>query len=67
MQSFDSYLHDNVDVIGTWKFDQDATCRRRGSTRTQVFGNYGTMRAQGSLGNTKMGLRPISEMDSPSG
>ena len=28
-------------------------CRRRGSARAQVFGDHGTVRAQGSLGNTK--------------
>ena len=30
-----------------------AYCRRRGSARAQVFGNHGTVRAQGSLENTK--------------
>ena len=34
---------------------------------TQVFGDHGTVRAQGSLGNTMMGLGPISEMESPPG
>ena len=34
-------------------------CRRRGSARAQVFGNHCTVRAHGSLGNTKMDLRPI--------
>ena len=35
------------------------------SACAQVFGNHDTMRAQGSLVYTKMGLRPISEMESP--
>ena len=35
--------------------------------RAQVFRDHGTVWAQGSLGNTMMGLRPISEMDSPPG
>ena len=30
-----------------------AYCRRRGSARAQVFGDHGTVRAQGSLENTK--------------
>ena len=33
-------------------------CRRRGSARAQVFGNHGTVRAQGSLGNTKWAWGP---------
>ena len=33
----------------------------------QVFGDHGTVRAQGSLENMKMGLGPISEMESPPG
>ena len=33
-------------------------CRRRGSARAQVFGNHGTVRAQGSLGNTKWASSP---------
>ena len=36
-------------------------------TRAQVFGDHGTVRAQDSLGNTIMGLGPISEMESPPG
>ena len=41
-------------------------CRRREFyVRAQVFGDHGTVRAQGSLGNTMMGLGPISEMESP--
>ena len=35
--------------------------------RTQVFGDHGTVRAQSSLGNTMIGLGPISEMESPPG
>ena len=37
------------------------------NARAQVFGDHGTVRAQGSLGNTMMGLGPISEMESPPG
>ena len=37
------------------------------STRAQVFGDHGTVRAQGSLENTMIGLGPISEMESPPG
>ena len=33
-------------------------CRRRGSARSQVFGNHDTMQAQGSLGNTKWAWGP---------
>ena len=33
--------------------------------RAQVFGDHGTVRAQGSLKNIKIGLGPISEMESP--
>ena len=37
------------------------------SARAQVFGDHGTVRAQGSLENIMMGLGPISEMESPPG
>ena len=45
-----------------WVFKQNVmfktrcVCRRWGSARAQVFGDHGTVRAQGPLGNTRMGL-----------
>ena len=44
-----------------------ANYRRRGWSRAQVFSNHDTVRAQCSLANIKMGLRPILEMESPPG
>ena len=45
-----------------------ATIGGRGlCARAQVFGDHGTVRAQGSLENTMMGLGPISKMDFPPG
>ena len=58
---FDDDSHQIIYIILFYSY------RRRGSARAQVYGDHGTVRAQGSLGNTKMGSRPMSEMDSPPG
>ena len=41
-----------------YQLNYTSICRRRGLARAQVFGDHGTVWAQGSLGNTKWSRGP---------